>query len=86
MFIIIPSKKFVKSFKKKDVKIQQQIKIKIRILKEDSLNPILNNHKLKGEYAGFNSINITGDYRLIFEYIDKDTVLLIDIDTHSNLY
>ncbi len=86
MFTIIPSKNFLKSFKKKDTKIQEQIKLKIRILKENSFNPLLNNHKLQGNYKGLNSINITGDYRLIFEYLDKNTILLIDIDTHSNLY
>lgn len=86
MLKVVPSKKFLKSFHKKDEKIRKQTTLRIRLLREDQYNPILNNHKLSGEYKGLSSINITGDYRLIFEYVNKDSILLIDIDTHSNLY
>ena len=47
---------------------------------------ILNNHSLHGSKKSYRSINITGDYRLIYELYDIDTARLIDIDTHSNLY
>jgi addiction module RelE/StbE family toxin len=50
------------------------------------MDPLLHNHKLNGERRHQRSINITGDYRLIFEVVDKNTVRLIDIDTHANLY
>ncbi|PIR57292.1 MAG: type II toxin-antitoxin system YafQ family toxin [Parcubacteria group bacterium CG10_big_fil_rev_8_21_14_0_10_41_35] len=50
------------------------------------MSPFANNHALSGDRQPYRSINITGDYRLIYEQYDEDTVRLIDIDTHSNLY
>lgn len=44
------------------------------------------NHPLTGNRAGQWSINITGDWRAIYMFRDKDTIVFIDIDTHSNLY
>ncbi|MCX6755339.1 MAG: type II toxin-antitoxin system mRNA interferase toxin, RelE/StbE family [Candidatus Nomurabacteria bacterium] len=86
MLNAIFSKNFKKSFKKKDKIIQEKVKIRIRLFREDPNNLILNNHKLSGEYEGCSSINITGDYRVVFEFLDKNTVNLVDIGTHSELY
>lgn len=52
----------------------------------DQRHPLLNNHALSGDRRGFRSINITGDWRLIYKKIDEDTILLTEIDTHHNLY
>jgi mRNA-degrading endonuclease YafQ of YafQ-DinJ toxin-antitoxin module len=41
---------------------------------------------LHGEYSGYRSINITGDLRVIYEPLGKNTVQFVIIDTHSNLY
>lgn len=49
-------------------------------------HPLLNDHSLSGDRRGFKSINITGDWRLIYKKIDEDTILLTEIDTHHNLY
>lgn len=59
---------------------------KLEIFMEDQFAVILNNHALQGSLRPYRSINITGDYRLIYDQYDIDTVRLIDIDTHSNLY
>ena len=53
---------------------------------DEPKNIVLNNHALNGKYGGYRSINITGDYRLIYEECGTDAVRLIDIDTHGNLY
>jgi len=31
-------------------------------------------------------IDVTGDYRIMFYYVDKNTVIFSDIGTHSELY
>ena len=49
-------------------------------------NPLLRDHPLHGAYSHLRSFNVTGDIRVLYEYVQKDTVLFIDIDTHSNLY
>lgn len=42
-------------------------------------------HPLKGNRSGQYSINITGNYRLIIEKIEEDSVRIIDVeDYHGN--
>jgi len=55
------------------------------LFEKDQMNPVLNNHSLKGKYLGRRSINITGDLRVIYQKND-DNVIFVTIDSHSNLY
>jgi len=80
------SKNFKKSLKKKDKFIQEKVRERIRLLREDPSNVLLNNHKLHGEYGGCNSINITGDFRVVFKYLNENQVVFLDIGTHTELY
>lgn len=78
-------KNFIKQYKKRR-SIKRQIDERIVLFRIDPFDPILNNHGLTGKYEGYRSINITGDFRAIFELIDDDTARFIDMDTHGNLY
>ncbi|OGZ22599.1 MAG: hypothetical protein A3A08_02335 [Candidatus Nealsonbacteria bacterium RIFCSPLOWO2_01_FULL_41_9] len=79
-----------KNFSKKYAKLRQSEKEKFKerrdLFLEDPYDSLLNNHALTGKYTGSHSINVTGDLRVIYDIINKDSVLFIDIDTHSNLY
>jgi len=86
MLIATFSKNFKKSFKKKDKFVQEKARERIRLLREDPTNILLNNHKLHGEYAGCNSINITGNFRAIFKYVNKNHIVFSNIGTHPELY
>jgi addiction module RelE/StbE family toxin len=79
------SVKFKKNLKKLDSKIIKAFKSRFLIFQENEFAIILNNHSLKGEYIDCKSINITGDYRLVYKKIDN-LYILIDIGTHSQLY
>lgn len=46
----------------------------------------LRTHKLNGELKGSWAFNINNNYRIVFEFIDNNTVLLIDIGTHNEVY
>ena len=81
------SRRFLKEFKKCPVKIQAAFKQKIKIFINDKSNIILNNHKLIGNLKGYRSINITSDWRAIFQEFDKEKIVyFVMIGTHSNLY
>ena len=84
--ITIETSRFTKKIKKLPTKIYDALKERAALFKSDPYHPLLNNHKLTGERRHQRSINITGDWRLIFEQYDENTVRLLDIDTHSNLY
>ncbi len=53
---------------------------------QNEYHPMLNNHKLVGKYTGSRSINVTGDYRAIYEKRDSDSIYWAAIGTHSQLY
>ena len=77
---------FRKRYKKIPLEIQRQFDERLRLLVKEAYHPILKNHPLSGDRLGQWSINVTGDWRAIYIFRDKSTVVFIDIDTHSNLY
>ncbi len=77
---------FDKRFKKLNTRQRQQFKIKLTIFTQDQSHPTLNNHGLKGRYAGYRSINISGDFRAVFIQHSASHVEFIDIGSHSQLY
>lgn len=80
------SSNFNKKIKKIPTKIVDKFFERLELFKQDKFNPILGNHKLHGEYEGYRSINITGNFRAILKHIDENTVVFSDIGTHPELY
>ena len=76
---------FRKQYKKLSLKTQDKFDERLIKFKDSPLIPELNNHALHGKYEGCRSINVTGDFRAIYEVREKG-VRFLDIDTHSNLY
>jgi mRNA-degrading endonuclease YafQ of YafQ-DinJ toxin-antitoxin module len=83
---VVLHRQFKKGYKKLKTADKEKFAIRRDLFLKEDTHPLLNNHRLHGHYAGFHSINITGDIRVLFEYIDKNTAHFIIIDTHSNLY
>ena len=84
--IVNYNKNFIKQFKKSPQKIKTQLIKRIEIFSQNPLHPSLHNHSLLGEYAGYYSINITGDWRAIYAPISDNEVLFIALGRHSQLY
>ena len=80
------SSKFKKKIKKIPTEIIHKFKERSKLFEKNQFEHILSNHKLHGEYAGYNSINITGNYRAVFKYVTEDQVIFYDIGTHPELY
>ena len=83
---VVFHKRFDKSYGRCPPKIREQFKARLGIFLEEPFYPLLENHALHGEWADFRSINITGDYRALYHYLEDDIVEFFIIDTHSNLY
>lgn len=86
MLDVIYTKKFYKSLKKKDQFVKTKARERIKLFREDQFNPLLNNHALSGEHKNERSFNVTGDYRIVFYYVDENTVCFSDMGTHPELY
>ncbi|MBI4268337.1 type II toxin-antitoxin system mRNA interferase toxin, RelE/StbE family [Candidatus Uhrbacteria bacterium] len=80
---------FHKRFKRQVAKypaLSSQLDERIALFVNDPFHPMLNNHQLAGKWARYRSINITGDYRAIYESVKDDLAYFVDLDTHGNLY
>ncbi len=80
---------FVKQVKKVNVRVRRSTKHKLLIFAQDPDSPELNNHSLSREWEGHRSIDITSDYRAIFEEveIDGETVAyFVALGSHKVLY
>ena len=79
------SSKFLKQYAKVSDKIQTAVKERMALFEEDFYHPLLRNHELEGKYAGYRSINITGDWRALYR-ISDNKILFDLLGTHSELY
>ena len=82
----IVSKKFKKNFDKLPLLIKRQFIERRKLFEAEPYNPILHNHALSGKYSDCRSLNVNGDFRIIFYFIDSETIHLVDIGNHSHLY
>lgn len=76
---------FKRKYKRLTQSIQRKVDARLLLFAQIPYDPLLDNHKLHGKYSGCRSINVTGDYRIIFEH-SGDECLLILIGTHAELY
>jgi addiction module RelE/StbE family toxin len=81
---------FINLYKKADVRIRKEFDRTIKIFEQDPFNSELKNHELQDEFAGLRSINITADYRGIYEDIVEkngdNLAYFILLGTHKELY
>lgn len=84
--IVLTSKNYDKKSSKLDKKVRRALLNRLGLFISSPFHPLLNNHGLSGARQEQRSINITGDWRLVFELVDDKTVRLLDVDTHHNLY
>jgi mRNA-degrading endonuclease YafQ of YafQ-DinJ toxin-antitoxin module len=75
--------------KKVDVRIRKSFYKKIAVFENNPFDPNLNNHPLKAPYEGLRSIDITNDYRAVYEEVPSvnETVAYFSLlGTHKELY
>lgn len=58
---------------------------KLLVLSENINHPSLRLHKLKGNLKDFHSISVENNIRIILE-LKEDSILLINIGTHDEVY
>ena len=85
MFPIYRHRKFNKQFKQLPKKIKERFEQRIRIFIRDPYSVELNNHPLTAEWAGYRSIDITGNIRAVYKTKDE-TSTFVAIGSHSQLY
>ena len=75
--------------KKVNVRIRKSYYKKIAVFEKNPLDPSLKNHPLKEPYEGLRSIDITNDYRAVYEEVssgDETVAYFSLLGTHKELY
>jgi Uncharacterized protein conserved in bacteria len=58
----------------------------MELFSKNPFNPKLRTHKLTGRLEGLWAFSVAYDCRVIFRFLTKDEVLLIDIGGHDGVY
>ncbi len=80
---------FKRSYKKRvrnNSKLKKKFWEKMKIFLENPFFSQLRTHKLSGKLAGQWAFSIDDDCRIVFEFVGKDQVLLIDVGSHDEVY
>lgn len=77
------STKFEREYKRLSIHIKKLTEEKEKIFRINPHDPKLNVHKLKGELSGYWAFWIDQKYRVIFEYLKKDTIWFHSVGDHS---
>ncbi len=85
IFISTSVRKKYKIYLRKDSKISTKIDDTIAKFKQSPTYPSLRLHKLKNKQRELWSLSVSGDIRLIFEYVE-DGILISDIGKHEEVY
>jgi mRNA-degrading endonuclease YafQ of YafQ-DinJ toxin-antitoxin module len=77
---------FDKQMDKLDKPMQRKVFERAQLLAFDPFHPLLNNHKLHHPYDGYSSINITGDWRVVYRKVGPNMYELRAVGTHHQLF
>lgn len=83
---IVVTDSFMKILDKLPLKMRKRFEDRLSIFMREPAHPILKVHPLKGNMTGCRAFSVSGNYRVIFQISDRDTVKLIDIGTHNKVY
>lgn len=82
MKIFITSK-FEKAYKKLPVFLKDRSKEREKIFRNNPFDKRLKTHKLKGKYNNYWSFSISGSHRIMFEFLEKDEVVFMNVGDHD---
>lgn len=82
----ILSKQFEKDFAKLPKSTKAKAIVAFQRFVENPNDILLRNHELTGKLKNYFSINVTGDIRAVYIFVESDFVQFVAIGSHSKLY
>jgi len=80
---IVYTSKFERAYKKLSEDVQLTAEKKEKIFRKNPHDARLRTHKLKGDLGGFWSFSVNYQIRIIFEFVDNDTVYFHTVGQHD---
>lgn len=84
MVRIHPSSRFKRSFKKMPRSIKESFDNKIKLFIKHPFHPKLETHKLHGKLAPYYAFYLRDGYRVLFDFLNDNNVLLINVGSHND--
>ncbi|MCX6753519.1 MAG: type II toxin-antitoxin system mRNA interferase toxin, RelE/StbE family [Candidatus Nomurabacteria bacterium] len=81
--IIHTTSKFRKAYKKMPEIVKNKAEEKERIFIKNPFDKRLDTHKLHGKYRDYQAFTVVGQYRIMFIFVNSDTVDFLNIGTHE---
>ncbi len=82
------TKNFLKNYKKRIAKnksLDKQFQERLQLFLVNQHSPFLKTHKLTGAKKELHAFSVTGDVRVVY-YQEGDTIFLLDIGSHNQVY
>lgn len=83
---IVYTPAFLKSAKRLPIKTQTKLDNLAVLLAENVYHPLLHTKQLSGNLAGLYSFRITRDWRVIFNFLDPETIQLLRVANRKDIY
>jgi len=83
---IVYGNSFLKSVKKLSPIHQKKLADLISLLQKNPFNPPLHTKSLSGSLSGLYSFRITRDWRVIFQFVNTDTIKLLLVGHRKDIY
>ena len=77
---------FLRSAQRLPIPQQQKLSRQITLLQNNPFHPALHTKPLSGRLAGLYSFRITRDWRVIFQFIAPDQIVLRDVGHRKDIY
>ena len=84
MFVVLFSSRFRRSLRKLPSHIQRDFDKRFDVFKKYPFNPTLRTHNLHGSLEMYYAFYLRDGYRVLFEFVDEYTILLINIGSHGD--
>lgn len=84
MLTIHPSTRFKRSFRRVPRHIKTDFAKKISIFIKHPFHPSLRSHKLSGNLADYDGFYLKDGFRVLFEFMQSEDVLLVNIGSHDD--
>jgi len=78
------SSRFKRSFKKLPLKIKKDFDQRIKVFFNNPFASSLHTHKLKGNLADYYAFYLKDGYRVLFDFIGENTIVLVNIGSHDD--
>ena len=86
MIRIVHSDEFLRSAKRLPKAAREKLTRLLNSLRNNPFHPLLHTKKLGGEFAGLYSFRITRDWRVVFQFMDPDTIRLLRVGNRKDIY